>query len=675
MNLEGKVGTINDMVTQPDGKILVAGSTESFRNGGQDFMVERFNTNGTLDSTFGNGGIAVIDFANRADEARSIALLSSGKIIVSGLINLNVPNEALPVSFGMARLNSNGTLDTTFGSGGKVTYSSTTDPSIVTAMSAAADGSIIASLENTLVRFTATGARDMSFGTNGSISFNFDAQIDQIIQIAGGKILFHISGADFQSGSGDVVARINANGTYDNSFGTNGILGPSADWRGPILDGPNGTFFLARNAGTDSQGVGIGNVDVDKFGADGTFISRTRLPLPALTRYDMPTTLRRGADGKIAVGISYVFNTVSQGTAVRFAVARLNADGSQDTSFADGFLSLAPIAVDGTPTDTNANAIAVEPDGSIVQAGAVDSGLFGIARYANSGDGTTGISLDSKTGTLTVNGGKYGDLIDISTVGTNVVVTRNGIEFPFSAASVKSISVSGGDGADYIINNVPISTTLDGGAGDDALITSDGPSVLQGDDGDDVLYGGAAKDALFGGNGNDQLNGGGGDDFLSGLAGNDTLGGGAGNDDLDGGTGADIFSGGPGIDTADYSHRTENLTISIDGATSGAPGEGDIIFDIENILGGSGNDSITGDSGANSINGGSGNDTIHGGAGNDTLTGGPGNDQLFGEADNDTIFAQDGAKDTIDGGTGTDTAQRDNSASVMDSVVNIEIFI
>jgi Ca2+-binding RTX toxin-like protein len=151
--------------------------------------------------------------------------------------------------------------------------------------------------------------------------------------------------------------------------------------------------------------------------------------------------------------------------------------------------------------------------------------------------------------------------------------------------------------------------------------------------------------------------------------------GGSGNDTLIGSL-ATVFEGDSGNDTADFSARTDNLNISLDNiANDGAAGENaNVMADVETVIGGSGNDKITGNPFANNLQGGSGNDTLWGGAGNDTLVGGPGRDMLFGQDGNDTIYAKDGRTDTLDGGAGFDSAQRDNSALVKDQVLNVETF-
>lgn len=107
-----------DLVVQADGKIVVAG----FSN--YDFALVRYNSNGTLDSTFGNGGIApVIDFDRRYDSANSIALQADGKIVTAGTAAYTSNVKGMyDYRFAVARYNANGTVDTRFGSQGKVTF-------------------------------------------------------------------------------------------------------------------------------------------------------------------------------------------------------------------------------------------------------------------------------------------------------------------------------------------------------------------------------------------------------------------------------------------------------------------------------------------------------------------------------------------------------------------------
>ena len=172
----------------------------------------------------------------------------------------------------------------------------------------------------------------------------------------------------------------------------------------------------------------------------------------------------------------------------------------------------------------------------------------------------------------------------------------------------------------------------------------------------ETLNGTAGDDVICGLGGNDTINGLGGNDTIFGGAGNDRINGGLGDDQLIGDVGADTLSGGPGADTVDYSSASASLTITIDGrANDGARNERDsVALDVENVIGGAGNDTITGSPSVNEIDGGAGNDTITGANGNDVIDGGSGNDSLVGGVGNDVIDGGIG-DDTIRGEIGNDT--------------------
>jgi ELWxxDGT repeat protein len=266
------------------------------------------------------------------------------------------------------------------------------------------------------------------------------------------------------------------------------------------------------------------------------------------------------------------------------------------------------------------------------------------------------VSANTKAGTLSLDWNGFATqayrLKDVSSV---LVEGRGNNDSITLVGAVRHATVSGGDGADYMV----------GGDGDD---------VLQGDAGDDRISGGGGDDDLYGGEGNDVL---------------------------DGGAGRDVFIGGGGDDTADYGSRTRNLMVTLDGVGGdGERGEGDNVFaDVETIwggigddylvgsvvrtptfmskdgelqggdgkdtlIGGPGNDSIVGGSQADSIDGGGGNDTLYGDNyyadpevvyGNDTLTGGLGNDSMQGGGGNDLMTGAKGL-DTMFGGDGNDVA-------------------
>ena len=241
----------------------------------------------------------------------------------------------------------------------------------------------------------------------------------------------------------------------------------------------------------------------------------------------------------------------------------------------------------------------------------------------------------SAAGVLTVQGSAAADDIKLTNVpATNgqpakIRVTAAGLDAKFTASAVKSVTVNAGGGSDFV----------DGKA-------VNKPQVLNGGAGSDSLYGGPAADALNGGDSGDIL---------------------------DGGLGADYLSGGAGNDTASYAYRTAGVTASLDNvANDGVPGEKDNIrSDVENLNGGSGDDTLTGDGDANDLYGQDGNDKLYGGSGDDRLSGGAGADQLYGQNGSDDLAGFSGA-DYLSGGAGTDYADyRERAAAVKLSLDNV----
>jgi len=289
---------------------------------------------------------------------------------------------------------------------------------------------------------------------------------------------------------------------------------------------------------------------------------------------------------------------------------------------------------------------------------------------------------------------------------------------PSTNVNLPAVQLEGGPGNDTLIGRsirrpTLAASSLDGeelavdsvkSTGDLAANTALSPTaanafvnVLLGQEGDDRLTGGDGNDLLNGGAGDDLLDARGGNDQLQGDLGRDTLLGGDGNDLLDGGSSGanttstvnaisiggdapDDISGGPGIDTVTYAARTVNTFVSLDdlpndGATSLGMLpvlEGDNVrSDVENVIGGRGNDVLTGSAADNALSGGDGNDALSGLAGNDTLEGGRGNDQLLGGEGDDLLLARDGSVDTVNGGPGNDRAVVD----LIDLVSEVEIIL
>ena len=226
-------------------------------------------------------------------------------------------------------------------------------------------------------------------------------------------------------------------------------------------------------------------------------------------------------------------------------------------------------------------------------------------------------------------------------------------------------TLNGLGGADWLAGRGG-ADVLDGGSGIDTADFTDKLSAvvvtLNRAVAASVSVGGGAEDALrnvenlIGGSAADQFTGDSAANRLEGRGGNDTLSGGTGNDVLVGGDGVDVLNGGLGLDTADFSDRTGALTLRLQGAnaatlTNGGTSE-DTLRAIENVIGGSGNDTLTGDAAANTLTGGNGNDRLNGLTGSDVLDGGVGLDRFYfttalGPANVDTVRGFEAGTDKI----------------------------
>ncbi|MCQ0988851.1 calcium-binding protein [Jiella marina] len=254
---------------------------------------------------------------------------------------------------------------------------------------------------------------------------------------------------------------------------------------------------------------------------------------------------------------------------------------------------------------------------------------------------TLGETLDrsylTNSGTIS---GRYG-LFSVSVTG----------ESPISVVNTGLITgaVDLSDGNDFLNNTGDIGSNVYLDAGND-MYNGFGDSHVQGgiygEEGDDVIVGGHNSDVLYGGSDNDQLFGG---------LGEDELYGGTGSDILRGGAGGDIVNGGDGFDQANYENSTGGVAVDLrNGSAFGGHAAGDVLSNIESLVGSAFDDTLNGNSGVNILRGEGGNDFLRGFAGNDDLRGGDGNDEIIGDLGFDTITGGAG-NDTLTGGINGDT--------------------
>ena len=326
---------------QPDGKVVVAGGVSpDFA-----FALARYDTDGTLDATFGNGGKLTTPFPEAVGSAGAVAIQADGKIVAGGVGAL-------------ARYNTDGTLDQTFGGGdGAVTVD-------VWDLEIQADGKILVATQGALARYTIDGTLDPSFGGGGGIVEVEGNLLDIAIQ-ADGKIVA-IRSLTF-------VTRYNPDGSLDTSFGDGGSVSPARGyyWMNVVAVESDGTI-LAGGGEETCYGGGTGCddfFDLFRFTADGA--PRRTFGGWAGVMSEVKSIAIQ-ANGKIIVA-----GPSREG---RFALVRFKIDGTWDTRFAgDGVRftrfnrnpgTLAGVALDG--------------DGKILICGTAKGAVhskFAIARY------------------------------------------------------------------------------------------------------------------------------------------------------------------------------------------------------------------------------------------------------------------------------------------------------
>lgn len=296
----------NSTALQSDGKIVIAGNTS---NGSDlDFLVIRLNTDGTFDAGFGTNGVVVTQVGNSDDVANAVAIQPDGKIVVAGKTN---------TAMAVVRYNSDGTLDNTFSSDGKVTTSLNGNDKAF-AVAVQSDGKIVVcgetlggnSYDMAVVRYTAAGVLDNTFSTDGKLTTPLGSAYDGGYAIAvqeDGKII--VAGKTAGSPDDNVaVVRYTTSGALDNTFGTNGKVSTDISGHGDAAFGmalqADEKIVVAgySNNGTNNDFLvlrylsGI-NVGIDDLAADnGTPLI---YPNPVKDAANVSFTLRH--DGKVTL--------------------------------------------------------------------------------------------------------------------------------------------------------------------------------------------------------------------------------------------------------------------------------------------------------------------------------------------------------------------------------------
>jgi uncharacterized delta-60 repeat protein len=393
------------IVLQPDGKSVVAGYMLNVPN--KDFALTRYNSDGSLDTSFGTEGRVVTDFAGNNDIAYALALQADGKIVAAGMVDEGGRK------FGLARYNSDGTLDSSFGTGGKVT---TYGVSEAYAVAIASDGKIVAagvhSEDFALTRYNSDGSLDKSFGQFGIVITQFGSDSSQVHALAlqqDGKIV--AAGFKSVSGGGDnfALARYNSNGSLDTSFGSSGRvitdIAGGHDQAAALALYPGGKLVAAGFTATADYNFGI--VRYNSNGSlDTSFGTGGKVATDFGGNEDKAGGVAVNVDGTI-VAAGYTGSDCGSSEPCRemnFALARYTTDGSLDTGFGTGGRAIA----DFGPGRDRAFGIGMQPDGKLVAAGSyqpacglcVSTPDIAVARLNADGTLDSGFGTGGKTITV-----------------------------------------------------------------------------------------------------------------------------------------------------------------------------------------------------------------------------------------------------------------------------------
>ena len=359
------------LAIQPDGRIVAAGVTGT--GSSQDFALARYNTDGSLDRTFGVGGTVITDVSRGSDVVWAVAIQVDGKIVAAG---------AASGDFALARYTADGTLDTQFGHGG-ITITDFGGDDQANALALQRDGRIVVAgvagrLDFGLARYRADGTLDATFGAEGRVITDFSGHTDAAYALAiqpDGRIVAAGATGAFPTAQ-FALARYDGDGSLDTGFGAGGkvTIDFGRDARAHTLAiQPDGKIVTGGFVNNGSSADGALTRHDANGATDGSFGVAGRV-LTDFGGRNFGSALAIRPDGRIVVAGSDDFPPFYD-----FALALYEPDGRREiTSSRDGTLL--------TEFGGNSwiNAVAVQSDGKIVAAGYArpsSSADFALVRY------------------------------------------------------------------------------------------------------------------------------------------------------------------------------------------------------------------------------------------------------------------------------------------------------
>lgn len=380
---EGADDYITDIQIQKDDRILVLGEKVTLL--GKEIVILRLNANGSLDITFGTHGKIIISTDNDYTRGYALAIQKDNKILVAG------ETGGSTTDFFAARLNMDGTLDSSFDTDGKLVVALSPSRDGISGIAIQDDNKIIFAGysfnsqfgEFAAIRVLPEGSLDGSFGTGGIVKFSIGPEADiarSVLLQTDGKILlagYSVKGSENYY----TVVRLNMDGSFDSNFDNDGvsmILEPAYNYAEKALLQEDGKILIVGTITenmTNKMSIGRfnsnGSVDM---GFDGDGISVIDFGNRSSGTYAAMT------NGKIlAIG------AVKKSTGFDFAIAKLNPDGSLDSSFnSDGKMAVAATS----ETGDRAFNIALQKDGKLLVVGSIDYGTdvdFAVVRLEKDG--------------------------------------------------------------------------------------------------------------------------------------------------------------------------------------------------------------------------------------------------------------------------------------------------
>ncbi len=318
----GGFDTATDVVTQSDGKVVVSGTTFGAST---NFALVRYDSEGALDNTFGTNGIVTTNLST-SDIGREIIIQSDGKIVVGGSSEINGNKD-----FAIVRYNSDGTLDTNFDSDGIVITPVSGNDDEIWGIGLQADGKIVAVGDSngliTVARYDSNGSLDTSFGTNG-IATPVGGSGQAVKVQSDGKIV--VAG---RSSGQFAVVRLNSNGALDNSFDSDGIattfMGSGPFVSGWDLDIQADGKIIVSGASFNSSDYDLSIVRYNSNGSlDNSFDTDGIFTYDSGNGNDEGMAIIIQSNGKIVAG-----GYSNTGSGEAFTLIRLNTDGTYDISF------------------------------------------------------------------------------------------------------------------------------------------------------------------------------------------------------------------------------------------------------------------------------------------------------------------------------------------------------